>query len=503
MTDEDQPSPDGQVSWATPSHPGPRSPGPDGRPVGLGPGGDQSTSGSVGRWSGSDWSADLDDPRDQGLPPAAGPGAAPAGSAHADAAPSGPPYLSPFPSPPVPVAATVYPGSAFQGSAFQGSAVPGPATGWGAPPTHPSRRTSTLAVTAGVGLLAGVLGGFGGSAFYDVTAGRAPTISLPDPVSDDRARTAGEVTQVAAAVTPSVVSLEVVAGDVQGTGSGFVIDAEHGYVLTNNHVISAETDEVASSIQVVFQDGTQVEGRVVGADSSYDLAVVKVRAKGLQELTFGDSDETEVGDPVVAIGAPLGLQGTVTTGIVSAKNRPVAAGEGESSAFINAVQTDAAINPGNSGGPLVNAAGHVIAVNSAIARVPGTSGSSTSGSIGLGFAIPSNQAQRTAEQLIRTGHAEHPIIGVLLDSGYTGQGVLVLREAADGQNPVTPGGPADRAGIEAGDVITRFNGRPVTAPDELIVAIRAQEPGDTVTLTIRRNGGSEQEVEVELSASSD
>jgi len=360
-------------------------------------------------------------------------------------------------------------------------------------------------MTVGVGLLAGVLGGFGGSALYDDVAdadGRAPTVSLPEPVSDNRAQTAGEVTQVATAVTPSVVALEVVVGDVQGTGSGFVIDAENGYVLTNNHVV-AEADTVASSIQVLFQDGTQARGTLVGTDASYDLAVVKVRANGLQELTFGDSDDVQVGDPVVAIGAPLGLQGTVTTGIVSALNRPVAAGEGEGSAFINAIQTDAAINPGNSGGPLVNAAGHVIAVNSAIARVPDTTGSGTSGSIGLGFAIPSNQAHRTAQQLIRTGHAVHPIIGVLLDSGYTGEGVLVLGQTTDGSDPVTPGGPADLAGIRAGDVITRFNGRPVTAPDELIVAIRAQEPGDTVTLTIRRDGGNEQEVEVKLSASSD
>ncbi len=241
--------------------------------------------------------------------------------------------------------------------------------------------------------------------------------------------------------------------------------------------MTAGGEEAATSIKVIFQDGTQVSGKVVGLDASYDLAVVKVQAKGLRELALGDSDKVRVGDPVVAIGAPLGLQGTVTTGIVSALNRPVAAGEGNKPAFINAIQTDAAINPGNSGGPLVDATGNVIAVNSAIARSPGSLGS-TGGNIGLGFAIPSNQARRTAEQLIRTGKASHPIIGVSLDSSYTGQGVKVSeQDSANGVKPVTVNGPADQAGIKAGDVILKIDGRPVTEPDELIVAIRAETQG--------------------------
>jgi putative serine protease PepD len=206
---------------------------------------------------------------------------------------------------------------------------------------------------------------------------------------------------------------------------------------------------------------------------------------------------------VVAIGAPLGLQGTVTTGIVSALNRPVAAGEGDKPAFINAIQTDAAINPGNSGGPLVDAQGNVIAVNSAIARSPDSTGT-TSGNIGLGFAIPSNQARRTAEELIRTGKAEHPIIGVSLDSSYQGQGVKVSdRASSTGVAPVTKGGPADRAGIKAGDIITKIGDQPVTEPDELIVAIRAQRPGDTVTLTVKSGNSAPRKVKVKLSASSD
>jgi putative serine protease PepD len=205
---------------------------------------------------------------------------------------------------------------------------------------------------------------------------------------------------------------------------------------------------------------------------------------------------------VVAIGAPLGLQGTVTTGIVSALNRPVTAGEGDQPAFINAIQTDAAINPGNSGGPLVDVTGRVIAVNSAIARSPGSVGT-TAGNIGLGFAIPSNQARRTAEQLIRTGKASHPIIGVSLDSRYAGRGVKVSAQKTENNKPpVTENGPADKAGIRAGDIILKIDGRPVTEPDELIVAIRAQTPGDTITLTVLR-GKNESQVRVKLSEAND
>ena len=309
------------------------------------------------------------------------------------------------------------------------------------------------------------------------------------------------VTAVAGAVLPSVVSLEVRTGTEGGSGSGFVIDADGGYILTNNHVVAAGGD--SATIQVTFQDGSRVPAQVVGTDESYDLAVVRVKANGLRQLELGDSDQVRVGDPVVAIGAPLGLQGTVTTGIVSALNRPVAAGEGQASAYINAIQTDAAINPGNSGGPLVDSNGRVIAVNSAIARAPGST-AGTAGNIGLGFAIPSNQARRTAEQLIRTGKAEHPIIGVSLDPTWESEGVKVSeRPAENGNPPVTKGGPAEQAGIKAGDVILKFNGRPVTAPDERIVAIRAQTPGDTVTLTVRRGNGEARDIRVKLSASTD
>ena len=217
------------------------------------------------------------------------------------------------------------------------------------------------------------------------------------------------------------------------------------------------------------------------------------RAAGLPAVTLGDSDSVVVGDAVIAIGSPLGLEGTVTAGIISALNRPVTAGgagTGETS-FINAIQTDAAINPGNSGGPLVNAAGQVIAVNSAIATLGG--GQSQSGSIGLGFAIPINQAKRIAEELISTGKSTTPIIGVQLDTGYTGQGARV--------QAVTPGSPAEKAGVQAGDVIVKLNDKVIDDATTLIVDVRSMSPGDKVQLTVERNGDTKT-VEVTLGADS-
>lgn len=347
----------------------------------------------------------------------------------------------------------------------------------------------------GAGLLGGVLG-----ARLDRDDAHLADAGLPAAVgtgSGDRAP--DSVAGIAAAVLPSVVSIEVSSASGGSTGSGLVL-RQDGYILTNHHVVAGAAG-AGSSIVVLLADGSQLPGTIVGSTSDYDLAVVKVEAEGLTPLVLGDSDQVQVGDPVVAIGAPLGLAGTVTTGIVSALNRPVAAGEGaEDTAFINAIQTDAAINPGNSGGPLVNAAGEVVGINSAIAQPPGASATS-GGSIGLGFAIPSNQARRTAEQLIETGVATYPVIGVLLDGSYAGEGVQVSAEPQGGQQPVTPGGPAERAGIRAGDVILAIDGRPVTASDELVVAIRARTPGDAVTLRVRAADGAERDVRVVLDES--
>ncbi|WP_454293986.1 trypsin-like peptidase domain-containing protein [Salana multivorans] len=295
-----------------------------------------------------------------------------------------------------------------------------------------------------------------------------------------------DVVSIADRALPSTVAIEVRLPDGTGSsGSGFVI-REDGHILTNAHVVgSAGAD--GATLTVVFADGEHSAGTVVGITHDYDLAVVSVDRTDVPALPLGDSDEIVVGQDVVAVGAPLGLQGTVTAGIVSALNRPVQAGDGGSVSFINAIQTDAAINPGNSGGPLLDARGSVIGINSAIAQA---SGQQATGSIGLGFAIPSNQARRTAEQLIAHGVASYPVIGVLLDSAWVGTGVRVSQQATeDGVQPVTPGGQAEAAGIQAGDVIVAIDGRPITAPDELIVAIRARAPGETVTLTIREDSG--------------
>jgi putative serine protease PepD len=256
-------------------------------------------------------------------------------------------------------------------------------------------------------------------------------------------------------------------------------------------------------VRIVFSDGRRADATIVGRDVSYDLAVVKTDVRGLRPLALGNSDSVAVGDPVIAVGAPLGLKGTVTTGILSARNRPVVAGEAQQTSFINALQTDAAINPGNSGGPLLDAQGRVVGVNAAIARIPGAAGLDTSGgNIGLGFAIPSNQARRTAEQLIRTGKSQHPIIGALLDESdsTSDEGVRVARTSSGGRPPLTPGGPAATAGIKPGDLILAIDGQRVNSLPELVVAIRSHNPGDTVRLTVR-TGGDDRTVPVRLAAS--
>jgi putative serine protease PepD len=339
-------------------------------------------------------------------------------------------------------------------------------------------------------LLLGVAIGLGVGRFLD----GATDIGLPSAAAGGGvvSRAPDSVAGIAAGVLPGVVYIEVSLGADRSSGSGFVI-REDGYVLTNNHVVAVGADS-PGSITVVFSDGAQATAEVVGRTADYDLAVLRVDRDGLTPLALGDSSTLQVGDPVVAVGAPLGLEGTVTAGIVSALNRPVSAGDASDTSFINAIQTDAAINPGNSGGPLVNLAGEVIGINSAIAQ---TSGSRAAGNIGLGFAIPSSQARRTAEQLISTGRATYPIIGVLLDNSYSGQGVQVSAQAQNGRPAVTPDGPAEAAGIRPGDVILRIDGVPVTDPDELIVAIRARAPGDAVTLSVLRDG-TERDVEVTL-----
>ena len=346
-----------------------------------------------------------------------------------------------------------------------------------------------MVLVAVIALVAGLVGGLGGAALLD--AGRDDShpadAALPPSNGSAVQRPEGSVAAIAAGTLPSVVSIEVRSPKGAATGSGMVL-RKNGFILTNNHVISPAVKDGAP-IFVTFADGHEKKAEIVGATPDYDLAVIKVDEKGLTPLVLGDSADVVVGDAVLAAGAPLGLESTVTTGIVSALHRPVQAGDQSSSAFIDAIQTDAAINPGNSGGPLLNSAGEVIGINSAIAQAPGTA--AATGSIGLGFAIPSNQARRTAEQLIETGEATFPVIGVLLDPAYQGEGVKVVSQEQEGTPPVSPGGPADNAGIVPGDIILAINDRPVSRSDELVVAIRAMAPGDAVTLRVRSAGQDE------------
>jgi putative serine protease PepD len=300
-------------------------------------------------------------------------------------------------------------------------------------------------------------------------------------------RPQGSVAAVAAKILPSVVSLEVRGGGSGDSGTGIVI-SDDGYILTNNHVIAAATSGAA--LTVVLPDEQRVRGDVVGRDTVSDLAVVRVHdVHGLKAAALGTSATLAVGDPVVAVGSPLGLAGTVTTGVVSALDRPVAAGDDASSAddLIDAIQTDAAINPGNSGGPLVDASGAVIGVNSAIATLSGGAAiSDQGGSIGLGFAIPIDQAKRVAAEIIASGHATHAVIGVRLNGAYTGTGAQIADPGHS--DAVVANGPADRAGLRAGDVIVDADGQAIRSADELIVAIRKHAPGERLTVVYVRDG---------------
>jgi putative serine protease PepD len=297
-------------------------------------------------------------------------------------------------------------------------------------------------------------------------------------------RAPDSVAGIAAKVLQSVVNISIrVNGTLEGTGSGVVIRSD-GYVLTNNHVVDTPSAQVTVSFNGA--ESVEVPASIVGRDPDTDLAVIKVRtSKTLVPAALGQSRNLVVGDPVIAVGSPLGLAGTVTTGIVSALNRTVnVPGQtGGRTPLFNAIQTDAAINPGNSGGALADANGQVIGINSAIATLgAGGLSSDQSGSIGVGFAIPIDEARSVAEELIRTGTATHPAIGVqALTSTSNGRtGAMV--------QAVLPGAPAERAGIQAGDVITAVDGTAVHSVDELIIAIREHKIGQTVTLTYYRNG---------------
>ncbi len=379
-------------------------------------------------------------------------------------------------------------------SAQAGGAVP-PTAPIGMPPPsapgpyHGGLVRGAVVLSLIVGLVAGGVGGVVGyqlagsgsgvlSSLDQPAAGAVPAVNLP----------AGSVAQVAQTVTPSVVQLRVRGARVAGEGSGIVLSAD-GLILTNNHVV--EPVVAGGELVAVMQDGRSAPVQIVGRTPSFDLAVV--RAQGLNDLTpaaLGSSDNARVGQEVVAIGSPLGLSGTVTSGIISALDRPVRAG-GEDSGqdtVLNAIQTDAAINPGNSGGPLTDMQGRVIGINTAIASL---GVGRQVGSIGLGFAIPIDQARRIANELIRTGQATQAILGVSVPAGRAEDGAAVVQQ-------IVPGGAAAAAGIQPGEQITKVDERVIDSGDALVAAIRSHVPGSQATITVKNPAGATREVEVTL-----
>jgi S1-C subfamily serine protease len=292
---------------------------------------------------------------------------------------------------------------------------------------------------------------------------------------------------ISSLVTPSVVSIEVTATSGSGTGSGSIYktSATSSYIVTNNHVVADAA--TGGTIMVELTNGDQYKATIVGRDANYDLAVLKIAIGNLPAITIGDSSKVSVGDPVLAIGSPLGLASTVTSGIISALNRPVTTGTSDSQSFVDAIQTDAAINPGNSGGALVDSQGRIIGVNSAIATL---SSGSTSGSIGLGFSIPINEAKRIIEEIIDTGKSTRPVLGVSFDSTYTGIGAKVLK--------LTPGEGAEKAGMPAGSIIRTIDGIKIPDTESAIVRIRSYAPGATVTVVVDLPTGGQKSFKITL-----
>ncbi|MFD4268571.1 S1C family serine protease [Rhodococcus sp. NPDC058481] len=342
-------------------------------------------------------------------------------------------------------------------------------------------KSSRAAIAAGAIALALVSGGIGGiaGAWASGDGGGPVTNSLNAPKASAKQAAnapAGSVQAVAQKVLPSVVQIQVAGNRAEGEGSGVILSSD-GLILTNNHVAAGAGPD--GKIMVAFSDGSTAAAKLVGTDPMSDLAVIKVEGKtDLTPIELGSSADLQVGEGVVAIGSPLGLAGTVTSGIISSLNRPVStSGEAANqSTVIDAIQTDAAINPGNSGGALVDMEGRLIGINTAIATLGGAqAGGQQGGSIGLGFAIPVDQARRIADELSKTGKASQAIIGVTVASNDDSHGA--------GVKDVSPGGPAEQAGIPGGVVITRVDDRVIDSGDALIAAIRSHAPGDKVEIT--------------------
>jgi len=377
------------------------------------------------------------------------------------------------------------------------------------PDTSRSRRRlgGTPALLALALVVGGAAGGGVAEALHKDGTGYSSTPLASGTVKNGSTTITGTPESAASIIGPSVVTIEVTGYESSGfgqqqvsdTGSGVII-RDSGYILTNNHVVAAAVG--GGTVNVTLADGKTVAAKIVGTDSTTDLAVLKIDGQsGLKAATFAASNSLKVGQAVIAVGAPLGLSNTVTEGIVSTLHRAVRTGDtsGNSQTVIDAVQTDAAINPGNSGGALVDLAGRVVGINSAIASV-GASGGSQSGSIGVGFAIPSETATKVADQLISGGKAVHSQMGVSVasddssQSGAPGSGAQITG--------VSAGSPASKAGLQTGDVVTKVNDRLITGGTDLIAAVRSYDPGTTVTLTIER-GGSTKTLKVTLASAQD
>ncbi|ULE31279.1 S1C family serine protease [Mycobacterium sp. IDR2000157661] len=374
----------------------------------------------------------------------------------------------------------------------------------GAPMPQPApasqKRSRAGALTAGALAVAVVSAGIGGGVAMLVTPDRpsaSSSVSGAAPSVPAASLPAGSVEQVAAKVVPSVVKLEVDMGRASEEGSGVVLSSD-GLILTNNHVVSAAQEGAGRSggpeTKVTLSNGRTAPFTVVGTDPSSDIAVVRAEnVSDLTPITIGRSSDLRVGQDVIAIGSPLGLEGTVTTGIVSALNRPVAAGGDarNQNTVLDAIQTDAAINPGNSGGALVNMNGELVGINSAIATLGGDAGPQVQGgSIGLGFAIPVDQAKRIADELIKNGSAAHASLGVQVGNDAATDGARIVE--------VTPGGAAAAAGLPSGVVVTRVDDRVINSADALVAAVRSKAPGERVTLTYLDPSGKPQSVQVTL-----
>ncbi|EFE68460.1 S1C family serine protease [Streptomyces viridosporus] len=470
---------------------------------------------------------------------------APAASAHQERpAPDGAPSTAPLP--PVPPGAPGSPAPQNGPPAGHGSPEPGPGHGaqgtpvpegpagpppppgasWPPPPAPPAYGAGGAGHGAGGWgssyqqpapkngggrgrLIAGVLvaaliaGGAGGGLGYTLAKendSRGSTTVSASTSGGDIKREPGTVAAVAAKALPSTVTIEAESSSGEGgTGTGFVFDTQ-GHIVTNNHVVADAVE--GGRLSATFPNGKKYGAEVVGHAQGYDVAVIKLKnAPGdLKPLPLGNSDEVAVGDSTIAIGAPFGLSNTVTTGIISAKNRPVASsdGTGSQASYMSALQTDASINPGNSGGPLLDAQGNVIGINSAIQSTGnGGFGTGQAGSIGLGFAIPINQAKFVAQELIRTGKPVYAKIGASVSLEETSGGAKITEQGAGGSDAVEPGGPAAKAGLKPGDVITKLDDRVIDSGPTLIGEIWTHKPGDKVTITYER-GGKEHTTELTL-----